>query len=144
MPDELSDAERETLSTHRGGVGEILAGGEGLRDVARADVSDVLSKLAAATPDRIARLILLSELRRQTEAAFNELLYDIIAGRYQWTRSAHDPDDLRALAWQTHELSSLAAASGLHPSTMHKLVRRIAQETYDAARARFDAERATS
>lgn len=143
MPDELSDVERETLSYHRGGFAEILNGGDGLRGVARADVADVLSKVADALPDRIARLLMLSEIRRQTEEAFNALLYDIIAGRYQWSRREHG-DELGALAWQTHELSSLASASGLHPTTIGKLARRIAQETYDAALARLDAEQAQS
>lgn len=131
MPTDLSDAERETLMYHRGGVGEIMSGGDGLRGVARAEVAAVIAAITDEVDDRVRRLVLLDELRKQTESAHAELLSDVIAGRFEW--HGDSVEQLGSVAWQPYEKSNLAECAGVHPATLAALTKRICQETFDAA-----------
>ena len=83
---------------------------------ATAMVADTLAKLAAATPNRIERLMVLGELARQTRAARDDLIDEALAGY--------------AGAWPTWLADSLAGAAGISTSTVNRRLDDIARRLH--------------
>lgn len=134
---ELDDEEREALLATRT-IATILGNDPGpIGDAARA-AEAMVAALADRYPNRIVRLIALAALARATRTARDELLDDVLAGRFRWKwypEAPGRPAGFSCLGWQSYELDHLTDASGLSRTTIRAHAERLLRETLAAAEA---------
>lgn len=130
--DDLTDEEREFLSSHRGGVFAILNGDEGAVRDAREGIAKILEHLTVLYPSRTERLLVFAVMADLTHHARDELLDEVIASRFQWRQ--RDDGSWGALAWETREKDQLSSLSGLGRRAIQERVKRVIRSTLDEAK----------
>lgn len=134
MIEDLTDEEREFMSSHRGGIFAILNGGEGAVQDARSAVAELIKTIEARYPSRTERLLIFSTFAHLTTHARDELLDEILATRFNWRRRTRD-GEWCALAWETHETNQLVSLANLARQTINVRIKRVAASTLDEAKA---------
>lgn len=132
MVDDLSEEEREFMSSHRGGVFAILDGDEGAIHEARAAVAKLIEGIEELYPSRTERLLILSAFAHLTVHARDELLDEIIDTRYEWRQ--RDDGTWSALSWEVYERRQLASLADLGERAIHARIKNRIRSTLDLAK----------
>lgn len=129
----LTDEEREFLRNHEGGVFAILDGDKGAKGEAARGVEALIATVTERYASRTERLLVFAEVARQTRAARDELLREVIASFFTWRQ--RDGGDWRTMAIENYDRRYLASLAGVSESTIARLIKAVAQETLEAAQA---------
>lgn len=137
MIEDLTDEEREFMSSHRGGIFTILDGGEGAVGDARAAVTTLIKTIETRYPSRTERLLIFATFAHLTLHARDELLDEIITSRFDWQINTHT-GEWCALAWNPHEKDQLASLANLARPTINARIKKVVRSTLDEAQAEED------
>lgn len=146
-PEPLTDAERDFLRAHDGGLeGALAALLSGVPDpTPKTDAADaaagVVAAIAARYPSRTERLLVLSALHQATTDAREALLDELLQAEFSWTYYPDKAipelgeDGWRSVCLQPNDVQRLASLVGLTVPAVRRRHRKWANETLRRAMA---------